>query len=222
KDKVQPGEERVIQNENIENDSKKLKKSHFLDTGCHWTIQRGRNVLTTHKNRIETMKRSFSLPSYNYLNHENLNCENFWQSIDNGVRFSLPIRRISDSDGLPRIYSQDLAQKILENNSNIRIIDCRFSYEYQGGHVQNSINIETTNLLLQKLDLLSSKILVFYCEFSSKRAPRLAKYLRNYDRSKNEYPKLDYPEIYVMEGGYKKFYSEYGHLCVPQAYVPMD
>jgi hypothetical protein len=37
------------------------------------------------------------------------------------------------------------------------------------------------------------------------------------------YPDLYYPEMYVLEGGYKKFWEtpEVQSFCEPQAYVPM-
>ncbi|KAJ8317422.1 hypothetical protein KUTeg_005326 [Tegillarca granosa] len=61
-----------------------------------------------------------------------------------------------------------------------RIIDCRYPYEYEGGHVQGAENIyEKENIL----DLLENRkpvgtdgkrhILVFYCEFSSERGPKM-------------------------------------------------
>jgi len=38
------------------------------------------------------------------------------------------------------------------------------------------------------------------------------------------YPELYYPEMYVLEGGYKKFWetAEAPAFCEPQAYVPMN
>jgi hypothetical protein len=38
------------------------------------------------------------------------------------------------------------------------------------------------------------------------------------------YPDLYYPEMYVLEGGYKKFWEtpDAPALCEPQAYVPME
>lgn len=47
--------------------------------------------------------------------------------------------------------------------------------------------------------------------------------MRNADREKNslEYPKLDYPEIYLLEGGYQKFFDHYQELCEPRDYVKM-
>ena len=64
-------------------------------------------------------------------------------------------------------------------------------------------------------------ILVFHCEFSSERAPRQLRYLRACDRTRNPYPRLHYPEIYLLKGGYKEFYHTYKELCVPEEYLPM-
>ncbi len=58
-------------------------------------------------------------------------------------------------------------------------------------------------------------IIVFHCEFSQKRGPQLCGKLRELDRQKNidKYPLLCYPEIYVLEGGYKLFQTEYTDYC---------
>jgi len=65
--------------------------------------------------------------------------------------------------------------------------------------------------------------LIFHCEFSSERGPKLCKHLRQWDRREHEcsYPELYYPELYILEGGYKKFYQHYPELCEPCGYVPM-
>jgi M-phase inducer tyrosine phosphatase len=71
--------------------------------------------------------------------------------------------------------------------ADFHIIDCRFDYEYDGGHIAGAVNINTTNgvedfLLNPKLtkpkqsvsgDAAKKTILVFHCEFSVKRAPTL-------------------------------------------------
>lgn len=49
-------------------------------------------------------------------------------------------------------------------------------------------------------------VLIFHCEFSSERGPKLARSLRNHDRGVNVYPHLHYPEIYVLKDGYKEFF----------------
>ncbi|OTF79033.1 Twine-like protein [Euroglyphus maynei] len=66
-------------------------------------------------------------------------------------------------------------------------------------------------------------ILIFHCEFSSERGPSLYRFLRNKDRVKNSrvYPNLHYPEIYLLDGGYKEFFQNYSNLCEPCSYQPM-
>lgn len=49
-------------------------------------------------------------------------------------------------------------------------------------------------------------LLVFHCEFSSERGPRMCRFVRERDRVINEYPNLHYPELYVLKGGYKDFF----------------
>lgn len=50
-----------------------------------------------------------------------------------------------------------------------------------------------------------------------------SRYLRNADRQKNSmcYPFLDYPEMYLLDGGYCKFFGQYSRLCVPSSYRSM-
>ena len=58
-------------------------------------------------------------------------------------------------------------------------------------------------------------IIIFHCEFSQKRGPRLWAALRELDRKMNleRYPQLFFPEMYILEGGYKRFYAEHPDLC---------
>ncbi|XP_069103854.1 cdc25-like protein phosphatase twine [Argopecten irradians] len=66
-------------------------------------------------------------------------------------------------------------------------------------------------------------ILIFHCEFSSERGPKMMRFLRTQDRAQNEanYPALTYPEVYLLEGGYKAFYHTEKTLCQPMDYKPM-
>uniref|UniRef100_A0A5S6QNN6 M-phase inducer phosphatase n=1 Tax=Trichuris muris TaxID=70415 RepID=A0A5S6QNN6_TRIMR len=114
--------------------------------------------------------------------------------------------------------------------SKFKIIDCRYPYEYDGGHVVGAINIYTKEqlreIMLDRLELRSSEcreIVIFYCEYSQERGPRMSRYLRAMDRRMNEaiYPRLYYPEIYLLEGGYKNFYPRHVKHCEPRNYVPM-
>lgn len=36
------------------------------------------------------------------------------------------------------------------------------------------------------------------------------------------YPKIHYPEVYILEGGYCHYFKVSGHRCEPPAYVSMD
>lgn len=47
--------------------------------------------------------------------------------------------------------------------------------------------------------------------------------MRNIDRTQNKdfYPFLHYPEIYLLDGGYKNFFEEFSELCAPSGYLPM-
>lgn len=64
-----------------------------------------------------------------------------------------------------------------------KIVDCRYPYEYEGGHIIGAINLYTQDQILDELirknnQPMSSEgskrnILIFHCEFSSERGPRL-------------------------------------------------
>ncbi|NXX21620.1 MPIP1 phosphatase, partial [Podargus strigoides] len=108
------------------------------------------------------------------------------------------------------------------------IIDCRYPYEYEGGHIKGAVNLhmeeEVEDYLLKKPIQPSENkrvIVVFHCEFSSERGPRMCRFVRERDRLGNEYPNLHYPELYVLKGGYKDFFSRCRSFCEPQSYRPM-
>ncbi|EKM83046.1 hypothetical protein AGABI1DRAFT_34393 [Agaricus bisporus var. burnettii JB137-S8] len=153
----------------------------------------------------------------------------------------LPCHKVTE-DGLMRIKPETLHAlingKFEPQIHDYHVIDCRFDYEYNGGHVPGAVNINTTaaveELLLGRSltkpkpsvsgDTVRKTILVFHCEFSAKRAPTFAKHLRAKDRASNNhvYPKIHYPEIYILEGGYCAYFKVFGHRCEPPAYVRMD
>ncbi|NXQ91890.1 MPIP1 phosphatase, partial [Nyctibius grandis] len=108
------------------------------------------------------------------------------------------------------------------------IIDCRYPYEYEGGHIKGAVNLHTEeeveNYLLKKPIQPSGNkrvIVVFHCEFSSERGPRMCRFVRERDRLGNEYPNLHYPELYVLKGGYRDFFLRCRSFCEPQSYRPM-
>lgn len=129
----------------------------------------------------------------------------------------------------PQILS-DLLQGVYKDTvQSFRIIDCRYPYEYAGGHIKGAENIFTEEGILHLLHQKKThtengrSILIFHCEFSSERGPRKCRFLRNKDRqlNKDKYPNLNHPEVYLLHGGYKAFYQNYKELCEPPSYVPM-
>jgi hypothetical protein len=52
---------------------------------------------------------------------------------------------------------------------------------------------------------------------------RRFRFLRNSDRdwNKESYPMLNYPELYLLHGGYKTFFEEHSDKCEPCSYRPM-
>lgn len=136
-----------------------------------------------------------------------------------------------EPDSLPRITRESMVD-ILEGKYNdsydqISIIDCRFEYEYNGGHIDGAVNFNDKTNLADKLfggDHSPSTLLIFHCEYSVHRAPLTAKYIRNHDRNINaaSYPHLTYPEMYILDGGYSKFFSNNPSKCYPQSYVEMN
>ncbi|TFY53616.1 hypothetical protein EVJ58_g9354, partial [Rhodofomes roseus] len=153
----------------------------------------------------------------------------------------LPCHRVRE-DGLMRITSKTM-NDLLDGKYDPRlttyhIIDCRFDYEYNGGHIPGAVNINTTAGVEEFLlgagstrpipstsgDEGKKTILVFHCEFSVKRAPTFAKHLRSKDRALNNhvYPKIHYPEVYILEGGFSQYYQDSALRCQPCGYVRMD
>ncbi|BGP13823.1 hypothetical protein JCM10213_006343 [Rhodosporidiobolus nylandii] len=154
---------------------------------------------------------------------------------------ALPCFNVKE-DGLMRISPQTLNElqsgRFCDNIKEFIVIDCRFDYEYEGGHIDGAINLSEHSDLDKRLLNIANPpvpstsecaprdgktVLIFHCEFSAKRAPTSAKYLRNQDRLKNfaAYPNIHYPEVYILQGGYEAFYKAYPERCVG-GYVVMD
>ncbi|XP_028136007.2 M-phase inducer phosphatase-like [Diabrotica virgifera virgifera] len=148
--------------------------------------------------------------------------------------FSLPLT-ISRHQDLKAITADTLASLMRGEFSDAvdsyKVIDCRYPYEFDGGHINDALNFYTKEQCMQLLNSTpdvaegshARHILVFHCEFSSERGPNLYRFLRKEDRNKNEsvYPSLNFPEIYLLEGGYKKFFETHPELCTPVAYKEM-
>lgn len=82
-----------------------------------------------------------------------------------------PLRRINRS-----ILLDVLDNKYRNHYDEHIVIDCRFDYEYEGGHVQGAININTVDALEEKFftsPRASRTLVIFHCEYSAVRAPRM-------------------------------------------------
>ncbi|KAL9649124.1 hypothetical protein ABK040_004146 [Willaertia magna] len=135
------------------------------------------------------------------------------------------------------IDSEILVNVLKENKFKILIIDCRFPHEYEGGHIQNAINIYKPDDLINLIYKDESTIqkykdykIIFHCEYSQCRAPKMYRLMRKLDRNNHihDYPNLTFPNIYILEGGYKEFYEcdnqniNTRDYCEPRDYVAMN
>lgn len=134
-------------------------------------------------------------------------------------------------DCIPRIKRETLIEildgKFDGNFDQRMIVDCRFEYEFDGGHIDGAVNYNDKELLTTQLfqtSLPGKTLLIFHCEYSAHRAPIMARYVRKQDRATNAeyYPKLTYPEVYILDGGYSSFFQQHSERCFPQDYVEMD
>ncbi|XP_053406604.1 M-phase inducer phosphatase 3-like [Mercenaria mercenaria] len=113
---------------------------------------------------------------------------------------------------------------------HVTVIDCRYPYEFDGGHIKGAVNLFTRSAIQEFLSRHSCShaspkkhVIIFHCEFSSERGPKMYRHLRSEDRAmnKDQYPRLNFPEIYLLEGGYKAFFYKFMEQCFPQTYKPM-
>ncbi|CAK6965707.1 M-phase inducer phosphatase 2 [Scomber scombrus] len=133
-----------------------------------------------------------------------------------------------------KYITPDVMQAALTGQFNhlverVIVIDCRYPYEFEGGHIKSALNLHQEDQVqdfLLKTPITPScpekrVVIVFHCEFSSERGPRMCRFVRERDRAMNEYPVLHYPELYILKGGYKEFFPHFQAQCEPQDYRPM-
>ncbi len=152
---------------------------------------------------------------------------------DLSKEYTLPTMTKSKHNDLASITASTLADLLdgkYQQIENYKILDARYPYEYTGGHINCAESAYSKDLLFEKLfkqPLCDENgkpiVLIFHCEFSSERGPRLMREIRERDRAlnKNNYPQLHYPEMYLLEGGYKSFFESFEHMCEPKSYVQM-
>ncbi|XP_048407249.1 cell division cycle 25 homolog d isoform X2 [Stegostoma tigrinum] len=109
------------------------------------------------------------------------------------------------------------------------IVDCRYPYEYNGGHIKGALNLYTEEQLISTFFPSQAspcprkhcRVIIFHCEFSSERGPKFCRSLRRMDRNANVYPNLCFPELYILKNGYKEFFQEFATFCEPRGYIQM-
>lgn len=124
--------------------------------------------------------------------------------------------------GLPTIDGATLRGLMSSHDAELVVIDCRFPYEYSGGRARGALNFylphDVQRFLASRASISANTVYVFYCEFSSERAPRMWRHVRNLDRRDHiaNYPSLSFPHTYVLAGGFSKFYEQHPDCCEGQ------
>jgi rhodanese-related sulfurtransferase len=132
---------------------------------------------------------------------------------------------------LNTISHDTMAQLISNSTLPFTVIDCRFDYEFEGGHIKGALNLNSPIKVEEYFFKLKDQIqtmmqqraiVVFHCEFSQHRGPKMYRTLREIDRTlhMHHYPQIFYPEVYLLEGGFKEFHTNHPELC-DGAYLPM-
>lgn len=124
----------------------------------------------------------------------------------------------------PEKLASLLSNPMSHSYEMVIVIDVRFEYEYIGGHIIGSKNITNIKGLKDLFNMYQRRniCLVFHCEFSQDRGPEMLSFFRNLDRVKNltNYPTLSYPNIFLLNGGFRDFHQKYPELCIG-SYTPM-
>lgn len=193
-----------------------MKSCSIRKSQMHWN-HRVASPAVPFSSRRAMSENSYTTPSPNA------------QLSENGLIHHLPCFD-SPHDAIKRITPDTLID-LLEGKyhgiyDRLFVIDCRYPYEYESGHIPSAVNVSTPEVIEELLleDPQANTLIVFHCEFSSERAPRMALHVRSLDRQRNKanYPNLFYPEMYILDGGYKNYWQQHGEKCEPpHAYLPM-
>lgn len=101
------------------------------------------------------------------------------RAADPGEGSYLPCFSVKD-DPLRRITRETLCDvlddRYKEHYDDCVIVDCRFEYEYEGGHISGAVNLNSIDTLEDRFfarPLDRRQLIVFHCEYSAHRAPRM-------------------------------------------------
>jgi M-phase inducer tyrosine phosphatase len=98
--------------------------------------------------------------------------------IDDSPTLKLPhFTPPNEPDSIPRITDSTLINVLNGDYNHMYektvVVDCRFEYEYQGGHIDGAVNFCDKEQLAEELFKASASntLLIFHCEYSAHRAP---------------------------------------------------
>ncbi|ETN80058.1 hypothetical protein NECAME_09461, partial [Necator americanus] len=103
------------------------------------------------------------------------------------VKYHLETLTTNDSQAFRRIDARTLSQLMKSMSSEefaqkYVLIDCRYPYEFNGGHIKGAINIYDTakceevffpSITSAQKEGIQRRIPIFYCEYSQKRGPSI-------------------------------------------------
>ena len=99
--------------------------------------------------------------------------------LDDSLDLQLPHFN-KEEELIPRITKQTMADvldgKYLQQYEKSIVVDCRFEYEYEGGHIDGAVNYNDKEELSKRLfhePTLGKTLLIFHCEYSAMRAPNM-------------------------------------------------
>ncbi|TNJ30105.1 Rhodanese-like domain-containing protein [Giardia muris] len=118
------------------------------------------------------------------------------------------------ADEFIKCYSHE--HPCIELDPTVLLVDCRWPYEFEGGHIRGAINCVTVDDLLASVDCLDYAKVILYCEYSVRRSVNVAQTLSHTLQDDSNAPNND---ILVLNGGYSAFYTEYTPYCDPLGYI---
>jgi hypothetical protein len=103
---------------------------------------------------------------------------------------SLPVLACPSKCGTTAISAETLARLLNGELSppegySVQLVDCRYPFEYEGGHIRNAVNAWRHEIVHERFfeptavarsDIPTpdcNTILIFYCEYSQERGPRM-------------------------------------------------
>ena len=99
--------------------------------------------------------------------------------IDDAQKMQLP-HEYKDQEFIPRITKNTMVDvldgKYGQCYERSLIVDCRFEYEYEGGHIDGAVNYNNKDEIAKRLfedPSMGNTLLIFHCEYSVHRAPEV-------------------------------------------------